>query len=417
MSSRFHNLNNNISSNVEEIFNQTSNDNQQGPNNQHKFHLEQSNLDFMGYSGGGGGAMSEESLTQSNGNLQYSGGDSYTLREYDPDLGQNFGFSRNKGSGLQGSTETQGMMSEKPFGASLGNKSGNSLQGAIFSGGGLEGFDNSAGLSNGSIQFQQWSNNYSGSAEGSGVDQNQLQVSGKLKFSIESSGGGEADQKGSLNQFFAPDNQNGGMDLNQSGFFNQNGFQNQSSIFGQNQQNQDLNSSNIFQQPLFSLQQPNPPQGDNPYTSTLFSTQTQNASQLGYQQPQDSYNNKSKQQKRGCRCKTSRCIKLYCKCFRNGVFCTPACSCINCLNVPENAEKIQKLRAILLKNRENEKASRNKSSKDSGKTGKRAGCCNCTKSFCQNNFCPCYKSGRGCTAGCTCYNCKNPYGRRPNANN
>lgn len=34
----------------------------------------------------------------------------------------------------------------------------------------------------------------------------------------------------------------------------------------------------------------------------------------------------------GCNCKNSKCLKLYCECFRQGKMCGPECSCKNCQN-------------------------------------------------------------------------------------
>lgn len=35
---------------------------------------------------------------------------------------------------------------------------------------------------------------------------------------------------------------------------------------------------------------------------------------------------------RGCKCKTSRCLKRYCECFQSGVQCTQFCECLDCQN-------------------------------------------------------------------------------------
>lgn len=39
----------------------------------------------------------------------------------------------------------------------------------------------------------------------------------------------------------------------------------------------------------------------------------------------------NKQSKRGCNCKNSRCLKLYCECFSLGEYCIN-CNCMNCHN-------------------------------------------------------------------------------------
>ena len=39
----------------------------------------------------------------------------------------------------------------------------------------------------------------------------------------------------------------------------------------------------------------------------------------------------NKQSKRGCNCKNSKCLKLYCECFSLGEYCNN-CNCVNCHN-------------------------------------------------------------------------------------
>ncbi len=40
-----------------------------------------------------------------------------------------------------------------------------------------------------------------------------------------------------------------------------------------------------------------------------------------------------------CNCKKSRCLKLYCDCFANGIGCTKECNCQGCLNNETNCEE------------------------------------------------------------------------------
>ena len=92
-----------------------------------------------------------------------------------------------------------------------------------------------------------------------------------------------------------------------------------------------------------------------------------------------------------CTCKRIRCLKLYCDCFRKGVFCGYLCKCIGCENVESNKEKIDSLVCDVALNKRKEES-----------------CCNCKMSFCEKSYCPCLKLGKGCSSNCQCFNCKNP---------
>ncbi|KAL9167139.1 hypothetical protein ABFS82_05G076800 [Erythranthe guttata] len=56
---------------------------------------------------------------------------------------------------------------------------------------------------------------------------------------------------------------------------------------------------------------------------------------------------------RKCKCKESRCLKLYCKCLASGTFCNDSCNCVNCHNNEGNkAARDEAVNAIFERNPE-----------------------------------------------------------------
>lgn len=118
---------------------------------------------------------------------------------------------------------------------------------------------------------------------------------------------------------------------------------------------------------------------------------------------QFSNNKKLPKKKGGCYCSKTKCVKLYCDCFKAGRFCDGLCGCTHCLNKLENLDYIKRLRKYNQKNQR--VASSSQEVEDFT--------CSCRKSFCENRYCPCYKSNRGCLPTCTCFHCKNKNGINP----
>lgn len=46
-----------------------------------------------------------------------------------------------------------------------------------------------------------------------------------------------------------------------------------------------------------------------------------------------------KRHSRGCKCVRSRCVKRYCECFREGMACTEACTCVSCENTEAESSR------------------------------------------------------------------------------
>lgn len=101
---------------------------------------------------------------------------------------------------------------------------------------------------------------------------------------------------------------------------------------------------------------------------------------------------------RGCNCKRSQCLKLYCDCFANGSLCKN-CNCLDCHNSEEYEEEVKVAREIV--------SFKNPVAFSKRMDGGKKVACNCERSGCLKKYCECFKEGKKCNKECNCANCKN----------
>ncbi|XP_020974988.1 protein tesmin/TSO1-like CXC 2 [Arachis ipaensis] len=112
---------------------------------------------------------------------------------------------------------------------------------------------------------------------------------------------------------------------------------------------------------------------------------------------------------RGCKCKKTKCLQLYCECFKAGKYCKDSCSCENCLNRPENKDSVNEAKKKI--ELRNPRAFEPKITVVD-KVKRRSKGCDCEKIKCMGNNCGCFRYKVGCSLQCRCANCRNPHGTK-----
>ena len=121
------------------------------------------------------------------------------------------------------------------------------------------------------------------------------------------------------------------------------------------------------------------------------------------------YQNSTKSEKQeisGCKCKNSKCLQLYCECFKSRSYCGPACSCIDCHSKPEFDELLYEFYEEMEIKCSGAFKPKIKQI-ETGEVQVHSRGCNCKKSGCLKGYCECHANGILCTPLCKCKECRN----------
>ena len=102
-----------------------------------------------------------------------------------------------------------------------------------------------------------------------------------------------------------------------------------------------------------------------------------------------------------CNCVKSRCLKLYCDCFKAEELCNTFCKCLSCRNVYSESLPGGSLYQAKSAYNIHKPGSFGKKAKKTGQG------CSCKNNRCLKKYCNCFRNTISCSEKCSCIDCAN----------